>query len=356
MKKIGLLTAIIIGCIVLWNYAKPEKITRTIKNIGDQVSSKQIEPQKEKKSFVFIPYWSFTKNIVTDSNDSLIYFGIGVNENGIEPDDDGYKKLDSFVELTPNASEKILAVRMTDKNINASILKNLSVQEKIASSAVSLAMKKGFDGVLLDYETSAFGFDTTTNNIASFFELFEGKVKKSNLLFYVTLYGDTYFRARPYDVKRIGSISDKVVIMAYDFSKSRSNPGPNFPLYDTSAYGYDFGKMVDDFQKDVDNSKLVIALGYFGYDWRVDSDGNAVASGIPLSSLEIKKEFIDDCQYDNCSFNRSPKSFEPSIIYKDDSGDNHVVWFEDAQSADKKKEFLKEKGILQTASWAYSYY
>lgn len=355
MKGILLILVVIIGSLLVWNYAKPEAVKKTIKTIENKVDQKPIISQTIQKQYVFVPYWTFTKSIVTDSDYSLIYFGVGVNDQGIEKNDDGYLKLKSFVKLTPNANERILAVRMTDKIINAKVLKSLDVQKKIASEAVSLALENNFNGVLLDYETSAFGFDTTTNNITSFYKLFSQQVKNNNLLFYSTAYGDTYFRARPYDIKKISELSDKVFIMAYDFSKSRGNPGPNFPLNDEGVYGYDFEKMVSDFQKDTDNRKLVVTLGYFGYDWRVTKDGTAVASGISLSTNEITKEFIEDCEYDSCNLMRSSISSEPSIKYVDDGGEDHVIWFEDVDSANKKKEFLKSKGILEIADWAYSY-
>lgn len=356
MKKIALLLAVIIGSIILWNYAKPEEINKTINKIGKVATPKKIESQTEVKNYIFVPYWTFKKEISADITNPLIYFGLGVNEDGIDFEDEGYKKLSSFVKYVPKTQEKILAVRMIDKNINAQILKNLSVQGKIASSAVSLAKKYDFNGVLLDYETSAFGFDKTTNNITSFFNLIGNTVTKSGLSFYTSFYGDTFFRARPYDVEKIGKISDKIFVMAYDFSKSRGNPGPNFPLYDNKDYGYDFGRMVDDFQKSVDNSKIVVALGYFGYDWRTDVDGNAQEAGVPMSFSEIEKEFISSCEFKNCILTRTPKSLEPSITYIDESGENHVVWFEDERSIEKKKEALKSKGITQTATWAYSYY
>lgn len=355
MKKVLIVLSVIIGSILLWNYAKPDNVKQTIKTISDKVTTPKIVSQKSEKQYIFVPYWSFTKNITTDSEYSLIYFGVGVDLEGLDENDDGYKKIESFIGLTPNAKERILAVRMTDKVVNAQVLKNLSVQDRMASQAVTLAQEHGFDGILLDYETSAFGFDSTTSNISSFFELFSKKVKESNLQFQVTLYGDTYFRARPYDVKKIGSVSDKVIVMAYDFSKSRGNPGPNFPLYDNGNYGYSFEKMTNDFQKDVDNEKLIIALGYFGYDWSVEKDGTSVASGVPLSTNEINQEFIQDCKYDNCSMNRESDSQEPSVRYVDEDGQSHVVWFEDQQSAQKKKDFLKSKGILEIADWAYSY-
>lgn len=358
VKTVLLVLVVIIGSVLLWNYAKSD--TQKPQKIPAKTLTKtlaiSINPQKEEKTYVFVPYWSFTKNIATNSNYSLIYFGIGVNANGLELGDKGYTNLSSFINLAPKTSEKILAVRMVDKNINSQVIKSLELEDKIASQAVSLALKNKFDGVLLDYETSAFGFDSTTKNIASFYKLFAQKAHDSNLKFYVSLYGDSYFQSRPFDVKAIAGVSDRVLIMAYDFSKSSGNPGPNFPLVGREKYGYDFAKMVDDFQKDVPNEKLVVIFGYFGYDWRVDSKQNAIADGVPLTTIEITKEFVTQCKFQKCSLNRIQNTNEPSIQYVDNDGQNHIVWFEDEVSINRKKEFLKTKGILETAAWAYSYY
>ncbi|MDO8269876.1 MAG: glycosyl hydrolase family 18 protein [Candidatus Levybacteria bacterium] len=348
--------AVIVGSLLLWNYAKPEPVSTPIATNEKAKVVPSISAQQSEKQHVFVPYWTFTKNIVTDSEYSLIYFGVAINEKGLETSDRGYESIASFIRFTPNARERILAIRMLDKSINAKILKDSSLQEKIATDAVTLAKKYDFDGILLDYETSAFGFESTTNNITSLYKLFSNKARSQNMLFYVSLYGDTYFQSRPYDVKQISIISDKVLIMAYDFSKSRGNPGPNFPLVDINEYGYDFGKMISDFQKDVDNQKLIVTLGYFGYDWRVNGKGESVTNGVPLSTNEIEKEFIDECEYKECKLTRNGKTSEPSISYTDEGGEDHIIWFEDDASVSKKIEFLKTKGILEIASWAYSYY
>lgn len=359
VKKFLLVAIIILGSIFLWKYvaAAPSKpvLQNSIKSQVVQADLPSIIPQISKKSYLFVPYWSYGKTIDSSGFDTLIYFGVGVNSHGLETDDKGFENLPSFIKET-DSKEKILTVIMVDKDINTEVLKNEALQKKIATQVSSLAIKNNFDSVLLDYETSAFGFDSTTKIITSFYQLFAQEVHASNLQFDVTLYGDTYFRARPYDIKKISGLADKVFIMAYDFSKSNGNPGPNFPLSGKEVYGYDFPTMISDFQKDVPNKKLIVTLGYFGYDWRVDNQKNALVSGIPLSLNEIAGKFIDKCEYKKCSLKRELKTQEPSIEYIDESGDNHMVWFEDEVSINKKEEFLKSKGILMTAAWAYSYF
>lgn len=360
MSKVWTLLLAIIAAIgiflAIYNNSRQPKSTAVVPKILQKATPAIIIPQKNSRQYLFVPYWAVLKKDDFSSFESLIYFGLGVNESGIELNDKGYERFSSFISITPNVKERILSIRMVDKTINADVIKNTALEDKIASQAVGLASKNKFDGVLLDYETSAFGFESTTNNITAFYKLFAKTVHDANLKFYVSLYGDAYFQSRPFDVKKIGEVSDKVLIMAYDFSKSGGNPGPNFPFMGRAQYGYDFSKMVDDFQKDVLNEKLVVIFGYFGYDWRVDKKENAVSSGVPLTTLEITKEFITKCEFKKCSFSRLPETNEPSINYTDDSGENHVVWFEDEVSISKKKEFLKSKGILETAAWAYSYF
>lgn len=352
-----ILISIVAGIVYsLFNSPKSFK-NPILKNISSRYSeNKKINSQTSKQEYAFVPYWTFEEKLSADSEYSLIYFGLGVNEKGIEKNDKGFKQLKTFANLTLSPKEKVLAIRMTDASVNAEILKDSRLKEEIATEATALAKENNFDALLLDYETSAFAFESTVKNISDFYALFAGKVKNSNLKFYVTLFGDNYFRTRAFDVRKIGELSDKVFIMTYDFHKSRGNPGPNFPLIDNGVYGYDLSKMVDDFQKDVDNKKLVVVLGYFGYDWRVDKNKKAASSGIPLSKNEIKKDFIDGCEYKNCSLVRDSETQEPSIVYVDDSNNSHVIWFEDEVSIGKKIEFLKSRGILEIGYWAYSYY
>jgi len=356
MKVLLLLIALVVGFLLYVNIKTNSQNLKSNTQSEEATIVPTVLPQLSKKEYLFVPYWSFFNSIATNSEYSLIYFGVGANMQGVDESDPGYEKLDQFIQLTPNASERILTIRMLDKNINAQVLKSESVQKRIASEAVGLAQEYGFDGVLLDYETSAFAFDSTIQNISSFYELFSAEVKKNKLLFYVTLYGDTYHQSRAYDVVRIGELSDKVLVMAYDFSKSRGNPGPNFPLSGREKYGYDFEKMIEDYQKDVSNEKLVITLGYFGYDWMVDDNGEAKEYGLPLSLNEIEQDFIDSCNYKQCTVGRDEQTMEPVIKYIDENGENHIVRYEDEVSVLKKKEVLNKNGILEIASWAYSYY
>lgn len=353
-KALALLIIFVLVSIGLFLFAKEKLPFSKTFSPTNSLTGKKITASQEKK-YLFVPYWTFTDFINTEDFDSILYFGVSANENGIDRNDPGFDKLGTFISSIDSSKERILTIRMIDASVNSEVLQSDASQEKIISESVTFAKEYGYDGILLDFETSAFGFENTTKNISNFYSRFGKVTHGNNLLFYVTLFGDTYYRARAYDVKHIGDISDRILIMTYDFHKSRGNPGPNFPLKGKEEYGYDLEKMVEEYQKDVDNEKIVVVLGYFGYDWQVDNDMKAVANGQPLSTNKIQQDFVNSCVYKNCSLKRNLYG-EPSITYIDDQENRHIVWFEDEKSIEQKILELKKEGINQTGVWAFSYY
>ncbi len=312
---------------------------------------------RKEETYLFVPYWGFEKDIDDiQSFDEIFYFGIVPTIEGIDKKDNGYKKIPQFLSLTKNSSEKFLVIRMIDSKLNSQILENKESQKKIISESLEITKQYGFNGIVLDFEISALAFESVTKKITDFYTLFYSSSHESNLKEYITVYGDVFFRARPYDVKEIAKNSDKVVIMAYDFHKAKGNPGPNFPLSGRNKYGYDFQIMISDFVKVVPKEKLVVVFGLFGYDWIVNEKKEAVGQVDALSLVTIQNKFINQCQFKNCSVQKDAASSETKIEYTDNESRNHIVWFEDMDSVSKKKEFLKEKGIYSTALWAYSYF
>jgi spore germination protein YaaH len=306
---------------------------------------------------LFVPYWSFgSKKISTDTFDTLLYFGVSTNTTGIDTDDIGYKKLQQFVDVTPAQSKKLLVIRMINTEVNSKVLDNKTAQQNIIQDSIAIAKKYGFSGIVLDFEIKALAFDSVVRNISQFYTSFSKQVHADNLAFDVTLYGDTFYLSRPYDVKEIGKSADRMYIMTYDFHKAGGDPGPNFPLGGKNTYGYDLQSMISDFGEQVSLEKVIVTFGLFGYDWTVDNKNQAKDIGSPLSFTDIQAKYINSCNEKNCISKRDTTSSETQITFTDEKGDKHIVWFEDPTSMEKKKSFLKTKGLNATGIWAYSYF
>lgn len=359
MKKVLLLLIAVLG-VVGFFAANPFKNSEKSKIKQEETGSNHntvLGVHTEPEQSIFIPYWTFgSQPLETSEYDALIYFGIGVDKNGIDTKDPGYDKVQDFIALSDSSKKRLLTVRMVDQEVNSEIIKNDRVKQRIITDSIKLAQQHGFDGIVLDFETSALSFDTVTFRISDFHKNFYQSVKKENMLFYATLYGDTYYRVRPYDVKVISENADRIFIMAYDFHKSRGNPGPNFPLKGREKYGYDFETMISDFVKDANPRKLSVVFGMFGYDWAVTSDNMAKQNGVPESYNLIRNTYITECQEESCSYKRDSVSGETMVEYQDAEGEKHIIWFEDPQSAAAKKKFLEKQGIRSYSYWAYSFF
>lgn len=307
-------------------------------------------------SALFVPYWTVSESMLPDNYASYIYFGITPGAAGIDSTEQGSTSLTTFLQDVPEGKQTYVTVRMIDSENNFAILKDQARQEWLIKETIAVAKEHDFDGIVLDLEVSAVPFESLVNQITAFTTRFSQEVKKEQLRFSVTIYGDVFYRIRPFAVKEIAKQSDEVMIMAYDFSKARGNPGPNFPLKGKEVYGYDMTEMVADFREAVTAQKLTVIFGMYGYDWEVDDKGNSVSQGKALTYNEIKQQFLGTCSFSDCNIRRKNDSAETEVQYVDRDGKKHVVWFEDPTSVAKKKEFLKQRGITSFGFWANGYF
>lgn len=362
MRKTAVIFLLLIIASILYSvflYKKSDQaVSPAPNNTSLSVSIKPtvtISKNSKAESFLFVPYWSLgNKKIESNKYDYLVYFGVTADENGIDKKDQGFIKIDEFIKLSDK--NNFLAVRLTDSKINSMLLDNKDLQKKVIDESISLAKKYSFRGIVFDFELSALSFDSVIKKINSFYKDSYNSVKQNNLTFLITVYGDTFYRARPYDILELSKNSDKIMIMAYDFHKARGNPGPNFPLNGRETYGYDFKTMINDFSEKTSTEKIIVVFGLFGYDWIVDEKNQSLETAKPLSLNEIRNDFLNNCAEKDCLITKDNKSLENKITYSDKDSKKHVVWFENESSVDSKTDFLRENKINSIGFWAYSYF
>jgi len=286
--------------------------------------------------------------------DSLIYFGVAVGKDGIDTTDDGYKSVPMFLRSVNNGQKKLLTIRLLNQDVDEKVLHDMNFQAKVIHDGVNFAKENGFDGVVVDLEYKALAFDEVIKGISNFSSRFANEAHSKNMKYYQLVYGDSIYRFRPFDVSAIGSVSDGIFVMAYDFHKANGTPGPNFPMEKMPDEDYSFSQMVEDFTSKVPISKLTIVFGLFGYDWAVDDRGGSVGIAESMSTNEMLQKFIARCAYKNCNIDQN-KSGESHVTY-DDGTSHHIVWFDNLTAVDAKETLLKAKGINQTAYWAWGYF
>lgn len=273
---------------------------------------------------IFVPDWSLTDEIILNNEyNRWIYFGAS----------------DKIATFSSNLKDKELWFTVKVDSVDR--------LQSINDDINQLSQEGQFKGVVLDLEINGLAtkelIDQINTGVAKVYKLVHAK----NLKLAVALYGDVFYRKRPLDVSFINSNSDEIMIMAYDFTKSYGEPGANFPYQE-------FKSMIDEYLKYVSPQKLTVIFGMYGYDWAL-KDGKPLGQATSMTLNEINKKFLGKkCYLENCVIKTDILSKEKHISYTDVN--DHQVYFEDEDSVAVKINYLKEKGILSTAYWAWGYF
>jgi len=351
MKKIVIFFFLIAYLFLIFENKKDTNITISSTN----KQSTKVENKKIiRRTSIFIPYWALGQgDYMNSSYDAYYYFGITVDQNGVIKTDPGYTGLAQF--NCPKTKKCYLVIRMLDNEINKKILTDVNMQKLIIQQSLDIADTYSFTGIALDLELSGIFNDEVTKQINSFVQSYYTSAKKNYKMFSFIVYGDNYYRKRPFDIKFIGTVSDEIMIMAYDFHKSYGEPGPNFSFNEKDKYNYDFMQMISDFSADISSEKLSVIFGMYGYDWTLNAQGLPLKRREAVTVNQMRQFPKSNSQLPITNF-QDTISKEKKIEYIDAKNFKHVIYYEDEGSAAIKSEYLLKQGIGSTSYWAYGYF
>lgn len=326
--------------------------------------------QLKKEVFGFLPYWMVEK--ADDLNIKLLtdvaFFGLEVDARGniVKVDQDGTslsawsiwnndKKLDAFIK---KAKRNRTRVHLVLKNFSADNISQL-VQSPDATynfinNALYLVNSKSLDGINLDFEYIGTPdkkvIDGFSMLVANLNKELKRQYPKSKLT--ISTFVDAASNTRLHDVEMLAQNADALVIMGYDF-KVPSSPqaGPIAPM---EGYGINLMGFMSSYLEKVASEKLILAVGYYGYDWPVmtsDPNGKVISGdvkAIPYAQL------MEATQNTNIQWDE--KSQTPWYSYIDrESGKTRMVHFENSRSLGIKYDYINQKHLRGLGIWALGY-
>lgn len=325
MKKILFLLFLVALGFFVFRYIKiPTDYQKAINPIY-KISRKEKVDKNDvaRVSSVFVPEWELSdETILHNGYDRWIYFG-------------GAEKLPLFTSVLP------------DKKLWLTV-KVASVEELMQVDLDKYELSE-IEGLVLDLEINGLATPKFVGDINEGVKRVYDQSKQRNMRMAIALYGDLFYRKRPYDLKKLNEVSDEIMIMAYDFHKSYGEPGANFPLSE-------FKKMIGEYLQFVPPEKLTVIFGMYGYDWTM-KDGKPLRPAEAITLNQIKSRFLGrTCLEEDCQLKTDGESMEKTVGYKGEDGYGHIVHFEDVESVKVKTEFLLEQGIGSISYWAWGYF
>lgn len=352
MKKwLGIIGITLIG-ILLLSRISPQK-----KQYSNSAITLPTSKNPTLSKSIFLPYWGSEMDIAEMKYDNYYYFGVQPTIQGTLENESGLQNI-GIAKKIPE-KQKELVLRMLNSTVTEVLLEEKQAQKELVSQIITTLNSFSFSGIVLDIEVPFTLNTDKKDKITKFVQLLCTAIKSDYKTCSVLIYGDTYYRSRPYDVKKLGRIVDKILIMTYDFHKAGGEPGPNFPLSRRSVnegglevdYGYDFKQMIADFLIDVPKEKIEVVFGMYGYDWTLNMQGTPLKTAVALSVNNIKSK-VRSLKLKVISNEVREKKIE----YIDYVGKKHIMWYEDEESAEVKTKYLEQLGIGRVSFWAQSYF
>lgn len=314
------------------------------------------KPNKEVLGF--FPYWMMENwdKVNLGALTSISLFGLEVNGNGdvITRRDDN--SIDPGWEMWNNPNLNLLIKKARNRNLKIfltvksftndnirSLSKNDEAQRKMIANVSYLVSSRNLDGVNIDFEPTE-GMDPETRK--GFTRLIKNlniELKKQNPD--ANLSVDTYLSSGSeqglFDLPKLASAIDAIVIMGYDMHTPKSGPGPVSAMGGTAnIIGY-----VQNYLEKIPANKIILAVPYYGYDWPTNNK-EAEGKGVPYAEIaEVVK---------STSFSWDENSQTPYYTYIE-NGTPRIVHYDNLRSLGIKYDYVNDKDLKGVGIWALGY-
>lgn len=335
--------------------------------------------------FGFAPSWTLNKleNVDFKVLTTLAYFSMGIDGQGNFIDTDpGYtsfysdKATSLFQKAHDNGTRVVLTITQMNNNDIESLMDDPAAQDHLIGLLVNTVVKRGIDGVNVDFEYTGDPGPDYREKFSSFIGNLTSKMHSSLPVSKVTVsvYASAVKDPKIYDISAIANNSDGIFMMAYDFATAGSdNAGPTAPLYGykEGKYWYDISTAVNDFLAQMPKDKLILGLPWYGYDFPVVEPSDKPQKDNGYYSYYWYRGYkyryyVARPQAYAATYASAKDSVEAAQegwdnyaqvgwkAYKENDG-WRMVYLDDVRSLGIKYDFAKQKGLGGVGMWALGF-
>lgn len=240
----------------------------------------------------------------------------------------------------------LTVTNLTESGFNSALVQRVlntpDVQAVLIDNIISRATSRGYGGVNIDFEGV---LASDRDAFVSFLQALKNRAEPAGLNLSIAVpakTNDTVPWVRGYDYAAIGDVVDQFFIMAYDWHHAGSEPGATAPIADVMAtVRYAAGLM--------DRNKIIMGTPFYGYDWVIpyssQTPGRAITNQAAVNLAMSEQVPIYFSEADQAAY----------FYYTDDSGRNHVVWFEDTRSLFAKTRIVYNERLGGIGTWQLNF-
>lgn len=330
----------------------------------------QGEPKK-REVFGFAPYWTLSKigKIDWKTLTTFAYFSLPVGADGSIDHDSyewsvfkGEKLRGYFQEAQSHNVKRVVTLTQMETSTIEEFLDDPAAWSNLADESIVILKENNLDGVNIDFEYIPSNDDLKTK-FTAFVKTYTEALNKNLNDPYITVsvLASSVRFDRIYDIGMLSQLTDAVFMMAYDFYYPGSETiGPSAPLYGFNdghgPFWYDISTAVDDFTKVSDSKKIILGLGFYGWNYPAYSPNpkaNKIEGLRAQATTNMKAQ-------NNESIKASPIGGWDDFAKVSwrgywENGEWYVVYLEDERSIAHKLDFADKKNLGGVGIWALGY-
>jgi spore germination protein len=236
-------------------------------------------------------------------------------------------------ELAKQHNKQVMGVVFSnDANLLSEVLNDPQKVDTLVADIVNLALKEGFQGINIDFESiKSEDRESFENFISKLYKLFAQK----DLLLFVCVPAKTgiEYWNDAYNYKNLATVADKLIIMAYDEHYPGSKPGP------VASLGW-VENVVNYAVNQVEKDKLILGIGIYGYEW--PQEGLARTLDVYTANIQAEENNIIPAFHQ--------EKYVPYYEYLD-GNQKKQVWYENPKSILGKIELVYKYSLNGIALW-----
>lgn len=271
-------------------------------------------------------------------------FTYGITENGglVDLDDTDLIAMANESGVAPLMHLSTLTEEGGFSNDLASlVLNNEDIQTRLIENLVATIQAKGYRGLDVDFE---FVFPQDAGPYAAFIRRLAQTLNPLGLPVIVALAPKTSSTQRGllyegHDYAALGAAANEVLLMTYEWGYTYGPPMSVAPLPNVRA-------VVEYALTQIPAEKIWLGVPNYGYDWPLPFvQGETKATSISNRyAVQLALRYNAAILYDE-------RAQSPWFRYRDESGVEHEVWFEDARSIRAKLALIPEYGLRGAGYW-----
>lgn len=321
---------------------------------------KNTTQQRGLKVLGWTPYWdqenafaSFQQN--TKAFDFISVFWYRIDGNGKLTTYQSTVEDQTIIDYAHANGVKVLAIVANmpdyseggdwDQNRVDKVIYSKEARQEHIEELVDLVRTKNFDGINIDYEALR---RRQRENFSLFIEELADALHREGKILAVAIHPKTgEFKpqedngSHAQDLAKISNAADQLHFMTYLENGTFSEAGPPGSIgWIRRVMNYALN------EEGIAPKKAYLGIGLMGVEWDKTEDNSSSGNreDIPFNVIEsIIAEYGSEVQWDM-------ESQTPFFEYEADEN-NHVIWFENAQSVSERIKLAKELGVGGIAFW-----